>query len=239
MKLNITLYGRGKPLVLFHGWGYDQQVWAPLLSKLTHQYQLCLVDSPSFGYRGDVDWDEFKSELLARLPLQFALVGWSMGGLFATRLAIEAPDRVTHLVNVGSSPRFIQDLDWPGVERSAFITFYDNLASDPQKTLATFMGLQWPGYTTPTRIPSLTSLSAGLDVLLNWDLRESLLDLTMPVCYVFGRLDRVTPRALMQAMQKRFPNFDYHLFQQAAHVPFLSHQDQFVDVLNHFLLGSK
>lgn len=236
MKLNITLHGRGKPLVLFHGWGYDQQVWTPLLSKLTHQYQLYLVDLPGFGYSDDLDWDEFKCELLNRLPSHFALAGWSMGGLFATRLAIEVPTRVTHLLNIGSSPRFIQDQDWPGVERSAFITFYDNLASDPQKTLATFMGLQWPGHTTLTRIPSVKSLSAGLDVLLNWDLRESVSQLSMPVSFLFGRLDRVTPRILMHAMQKRFPNFDYHLFQQAAHVPFLSHQDQFAELLNEFLL---
>ena len=235
MNLNITIHGHGKPLVLFHGWGYDNQIWHAVLPALSCQYQLYLVDLPGFGLSDYMDWNEFKFVLLKKLPEQFALAGWSMGGLFATRLAIDAPTRVTHLLNIASSPRFIKDKHWPGVEREAFVAFYDNLATDPAKTLAQFMGLQWQGHTLPSRTPSLISLAAGLDALLTWDLRDSLAELTIPVCFLFGRLDTITPRKLMMTMQDRYPNFDYKMFHQAAHVPFLSHREQFSELLNEFL----
>lgn len=237
-SINMTIYGHGMPLVLFHGWGYDSHIWQTLFPHLSSQYQVYLVDLPGFGASDYLDWQEFKNSLLNRLPERFAIAGWSMGGLFATRLAIEAPTRVTHLLNIASTPRFIQDVDWPGVERSAFQAFYDNLATDPLKTLTQFMGLQWQGYTAPSRIPSLPSLTAGLEVLLTWDLRDALAELTMPVCFLFGRLDTITPRKLMTTMQTRYPQFDYKLFHQAAHVPFLSHTELFLELLQAWLVCS-
>lgn len=235
MNLNLTIHGHGQPLVLFHGWGYDSHIWSAVLPDLSNQYQIYLVDLPGFGLSDFMDWNEFKLILLEKLPEQFALVGWSMGGLFATRLAIEAPSRVTHLLNIASSPRFIKDEKWPGVEPEAFVAFYDNLATDPAKTLAQFLGLQSLRHNCSSRTPSLVSLAAGLDTLLTWDLRHSLTELSIPVSFLFGRLDTITPRKLMRTMQDRYPKFDYNMFHQAAHVPFLSHKEQFLELLNDFL----
>ena len=106
--LNITVHGRGKALVLLHGWGFDSQIWHSIQPELSNRYQLYLVDLPGFGLSPSVDWENFKSILLKQLPAHFAIAGWSMGGLFATRLAIEAPCRVSHLLNIASSPCFIR-----------------------------------------------------------------------------------------------------------------------------------
>ena len=82
MAVNVVNYGEGRPLVLFHGWGFDTCVWRSLLPLLTHQYQLYLVDLPGFGLTPLMEWDLFKEALLNQLPRRFALVGWSMGGSF-------------------------------------------------------------------------------------------------------------------------------------------------------------
>lgn len=235
MNINVTCHGKGTPLVFFHGWGYDSLIWHSLIPLLSTHYRLYLVDLPGFGASDLLDWEDFKTVLLKQLPQQFAVIGWSLGGLFAARLSIEVPHRVTQLFNIASSPRFIQDTDWPGSERSVFQTFYANLLASPAKALNQFMGLQWQGFHTPSKIPSLASLTAGLDVLLTWDLRASLNDLTIPVCFLFGRLDRVIPRSIMTAMQTYYPQFEYHVLNQAAHVPFLSHQAEFLDVFIRFL----
>lgn len=231
MKISITIHGKGYPLVFFHGWGYDSHIWHGLIPALSSRYQLHLVDLPGFGASDLLDWNDFKQILLNQLPVQFAVVGWSMGGLFATRLSIEAPQRVTHLFNVASSPRFIQDINWPGAQPQAFQAFYDKLVDNPRKALNDFMGLQWQGLHNPSNIPSLASLTAGLDVLLTWDLRNELNHLTIPVYFLFGRLDKVIPRQVMTAMQACFPQFNYQLLDKAAHVPFLSHTTLFLDSL--------
>jgi len=238
MNLHINKYGQGFPLVFFHGWGFDSQIWLPLVEKLAVKYQLILVDLPGFGLSPAMEWTIFKEKLLSQLPDKFALTGWSMGGLYAMRLAIEAPERVASLLNITASPRFIMDDSWPGVRRSVFSEFYKKLATDVQATLNEFIGLQIdtnkmplaPGYP-----PSSEGLESGLKILDFWDLREGLHDFDKPVCFMFGRLDPIVPIKTMQVMQQRYPDFHYVLFPRAAHMPFLSHRDEFIEKLVEFI----
>jgi len=234
---SLHIYGKGKPLVFFHGWGFDAQIWLPLVPLLSDHYQLYLVDLPGFGLTPPMTWDEFKLELLTHLPSTFALIGWSMGGLFATRLAIEEPDRVSHLIMVASSPCFIGNNDWPGVGLNLFKTFFQNLVLNPQQTLQDFMTLQLQGQNVQLgRAPSLPGLLSGLNILMSWDLRQDVSLLQMPVSYMFGRFDSIVPRTTMETMQASFPHFQYTLFPKAAHVPFLSHPTEFITAINGVIL---
>ncbi len=239
-NLHIITEGQGRPLVLFHGWGFDIKIWSPLLPLLTNQYQLYLVDLPGFGLTQPMEWDVFKSTLLKQLPERFALAGWSMGGLYATRLAIEVPERVTHLINISSSPYFIRENHWSGVAIQIFRAFYEDMKRDPLGTLRQFIALQLQDQTEmpsfmPLSAPSEVGLQEGLNTLVNWDLRQSLVHLDMPVLYMFGRLDTIIPRKTMLIMQAAYPRFKYILFSKAAHVPFLSHSDDFNIALEEFL----
>lgn len=236
--INITMQGQGNPLVLFHGWGFDSQIWSPLLSALTNHHQLYLVDLPGFGLTPQMEWEEFKPALINQLPANFSLAGWSMGGLFASRLAIEEPHRVSHLVNIASSPYFIREENWPGVDRHILQSFYHDVANNPQQTLQAFIKLQLQDQPLHMmeHMPTVNALRSGLDVLVNWDLRQALTHVNKPVFYMFGRLDAITPRKTMTTMQERYPYFNYLQFAKAAHVPFLSHPEQFIVALNEFLL---
>ncbi|KTD20678.1 alpha/beta fold hydrolase [Legionella londiniensis] len=238
MNVNLTIHGQGKPLVFFHGWGFDSHIWHPLIAKLEKHHQLFLVDLPGFGLTPSMAWEQFKFSLTRELPNRFALVGWSMGGMFATRLALEEPQIVTHLMNVTTSPRFIKDIGWPGVDKRIFQAFYQNLTQNPEKGLAQFIKLQLQGQTdvvVNAHPPALEGLQAGLELLLHWDLRQDLFSLDIPVCYLFGRLDAITPYLTMSAMGKIYPQFSYILLPRAAHAPFLSHPDQFIAELEKFL----
>lgn len=234
MNLHINIQGKGRPLVFFHGWGFDHRVWLRLAHFLSDRYCLYLVDLPGFGQSPVMSWDAFKKQLLQQLPEHFALVGWSMGGLFATRLALEEPERITYLLNIASSPRFIKEKNWPGVEQAIFNNFFLKLASEPTRTISEFIALQLKDQSYNYRFPpnpSLPGLEAGLQVLADWDLRQSLYTFTKPTGFMFGRLDTITPRMTMVTMQKLYPAFDYMMFDKAAHMPFLSHQDEFIAIL--------
>jgi pimeloyl-[acyl-carrier protein] methyl ester esterase len=238
VNINIVFEGQGNPLVLFHGWGFDSHIWYSLIPQLGQSHRLYLIDLPGFGSSSLMTWDRFKEELLKQLPDEFWLAGWSMGGLIATRLAIEAPHRVTHLVNIASSPYFIKDDTWPGINSDIFNTFYQNLTNNPAKTLNDFLNLQLQGQIVPlcSELPiNQDGLQYGLDLLVHWDLRPQLNGLKMPVLYLFGRLDGIVPRKLMSIMQTRYPQFNYIMFSKAAHAPFLSHPNEFIAVLKDFL----
>lgn len=85
------------------------------------------------------------------------------------------------------------------------------------------------------QIPDPASLKEGLHLLSNWDLREPLRCFTKPTCFMFGRLDAIIPRTTMAAMQKIYPHFTYIMFSKAAHMPFLSHQDEFITALERVI----
>ena len=238
MNLHLTRYGQGIPLVLLHGWGFDSHIWLPLVPLLQDSYELILVDLPGFGLSQLMEWPEFKQELLKRLPDRFALAGWSMGGLYATRLALEEPKRVQHLLNIASSPRFISDLIWPGVPKDVFSAFHQNLSSNVHNTLEEFVALQSNNLANDFVLghpPSQEGLNMGLSILESWDLREGLRDLAVPTCFFFGRLDPITPARTMNAMKWMYPDFKYVLFHRSAHMPFLSHTQDFITEISGFI----
>lgn len=238
MTLNIKSIGSGKPLVLLHGWGFDHTVWCNLVETIKNTYTIYLVDLPGFGNSPMIDWEAFKKSLLERLPAYFALLGWSMGGLYATRLALEVENRVTQLINVASSPRFLIDREWPGIEEKILAGFYKNVLKDSREALSQFIALQLQTSHYENRsnfLPSNAGLEAGLKTLATWDLRNNLDNLKCPACYMFGRLDGIVPSALRKAMQTRWPHFDYVLFNKSAHVPFISDKDVFIGELERFL----
>lgn len=239
--IKITKYGSGNPLVLFHGWGFDSQIWLPFVAYLESAgFELYLVDLPGFGSSSYMDWESFKEELLLQLPDRFACIGWSLGGLIATRLSIEVFPKVTQLINLTSLPRFIKTHDWMAVDEQVFNAFYKQFTQDPQKTRLNFINAQLKGQTLSDLYLSdkfdTEGLRAGLDCLIDWDLRVQLLDLKIPVCYVFGRLDAIIPRRMMLSMQRLYPNFKYVMIKKAAHAPFLSHPDELLDYLKEFLV---
>ncbi len=104
--------GNGPPLVMLIGTGSTMAEWDPaLLRLLAHKYRLILVDYPGVGFSGPWHGRSFDSLADATAGLMEAIhlpradvLGWSMGGFVAQRLAIEHPGRVSHLVLAGTNP---------------------------------------------------------------------------------------------------------------------------------------
>ena len=247
-RLAIQTYGSGAPLVLLHGWGFDRHIWQTILPDLLvlpQAYQIFLVDLPGFGESPMLDWSEFKAQLLDAVPEPFTIAGWSLGGLFATRLASEAPRRIKKLLQIASTPYFIRTEDWAGIALETLDFFYQDFAAAPQMTRQRFVQAQLPegmtwdengSFDAPRHVSSLDladdcqiGLFEGLMVLKNWDLRAHLAQLTMPVAYLFGRLDRIVPRKTLPVLQQAYPHFHYTLLPRAGHMPFLSHRAAFID----------
>lgn len=88
------LSGKGKLVVLLHGWGDDHRTFSGLRKELEGNYQVLALDLPGFGetQRPPEVWDldnyaEFVKDALAKLELgqPYAVVGHSNGGALAIR----------------------------------------------------------------------------------------------------------------------------------------------------------
>ncbi len=104
--------GEGPPLVMLIGTGSTMAEWDPALFRLlAREHRLILFDYPGLGLSGPWHGRSFDSlarataELLGAIGVEKAdVLGWSMGGFVAQRLAIEHPEAVDHLVLAGTNP---------------------------------------------------------------------------------------------------------------------------------------
>ncbi len=104
--------GHGAPLLMLTGTGSTMAEWDPaLLHLLARRRRLILLDYPGVGRSGPWRGRDFDSLADATAGLMRAIgveradvLGWSLGGFVAQRLAIEHPGRVSRLILAGTNP---------------------------------------------------------------------------------------------------------------------------------------
>jgi pimeloyl-[acyl-carrier protein] methyl ester esterase len=187
--------------------------------------------------------------VLAALPARCVLLGWSLGGKMAMEIARRHPARVAALVLVSSTPRFAQSIDWPhGLDAGQFETFRSLVERDWRQTLSDFVWLQLRGSrnaaTTQQQVeaaltrhgaPHPDALRRGLDLLGAVDLRSHVAAIEQPALLIAGQNDRVTPPAATRWIADTLPQARFEQIPRAGHASFLSHTDEFVELVQPFL----
>lgn len=249
--LHIDVTGQGPDLVLLHGWGLNAEVWSSLLAELTPHFRLHLVDLPGFGHSplelvAEFSLNELADAVLAAVPEKAYWLGWSMGGLVATQAALNHPSRVQGLILVASSPRFLQDGSWKGIRPDVLEMFTEQLDDDLAATLDRFLAIQAMGSASLRKdmktlrnavlsrpLPDKQALRKGLNILAETDLRPQLAELQCRVLRIYGRLDSLAPPT--QAVHlAELEEAHHEVISGAAHAPFISHRDEFLESLLAF-----
>jgi pimeloyl-ACP methyl ester carboxylesterase len=98
-------HGAGEPLVLLHGVGLDRTIWDPLLPYL-EGFEVVLCDLPGHGaspaLAGPTDLAALAAAVREVVDRPAHVVGFSLGGLVAERLALDEPDGVRSLTLVAT-----------------------------------------------------------------------------------------------------------------------------------------
>jgi 2-succinyl-6-hydroxy-2,4-cyclohexadiene-1-carboxylate synthase len=107
----VSERGVGAPqaLVLLHGFGGTRRMWDGVVAHLDRErYRPLALDLPGHGqassHAGPITFEICVAAVLEATPERFALCGYSMGGRIALHVAFAAPERVTRLVLIASSP---------------------------------------------------------------------------------------------------------------------------------------
>ncbi len=111
VRLAVQDLGGGPALVLLAGWGLSHQVWQRQVQRLHRSFRTLAIDLRGHGDSdapvGDYSIRQHAAdvaEVLRALGVRHAaVVGWSMGGQVAFRLAAENPDLVRRLVLVSTN----------------------------------------------------------------------------------------------------------------------------------------
>ena len=261
-ELHVDIVGDGPDLVLLHGWGLNSACWQSIVPLLSAHYRLHLVDLPGFGFSHD---GYFASRSLADItdalvkvvPDNAVWLGWSLGGLCATHFALVHPQRVSALVTVASSPKFMatsqvnESAAWPGIAGKVLAQFQQQLKQNLSQTINRFLAIQAMGSETAKQDikqlksllaarpqPHEQALSNGLRLLETVDLRGQLASLTMPFYRCYGRLDSLVPQATVVWMDRYLPQSPSLIFKASSHAPFISEPILFVNKLQAFINNS-
>ena len=79
-------------IVLIPGYMCDQNMWSNQLDILKKKYKVII---PQLNIGDSIE--KFKSNTLKLLPEKFSVIGFSMGGFVALKMAIEEKERVKDL----------------------------------------------------------------------------------------------------------------------------------------------
>lgn len=261
-NLHIEMIGTGPNLVLIHGWGMSGAVWQPLIKPLSKIFTLHIVDLPGMGFSRPIEpyhLHALAEKVSERLPANADILGWSLGGQVAMRIALDYPDLVRRLVLVGATPCFVNksfDLHnaeyhstWDfGIDPEVFSNFADSVNEDYHKTMMQFLTLQCMGASDARSTvkmlrnkfaerpaPSSQTLFRALNILLDTDLRSEVQHLRKPTLLIHGDRDSLAPVQAAHWMMQNLPLAFLRVVAGASHAPFLSHQAHFINAVEQFL----
>jgi pimeloyl-[acyl-carrier protein] methyl ester esterase len=253
MSLHVERAGHGPALVLLHGWGLHGGIWKDLAAALADRFTLITVDLPGHGHSRATAMPEqlaAVTDLIAEgVDETAAWLGWSLGGLVALDVANRYPHKVTRLVLVDSTPRFVQNADWqPAMPPDVFNQFAVSLENDYRATVLRFLSLQAGNDDEGRRLiktlrgeifargePDPQSLAHGLALLAHSDLRQAVSGIATPVLVIQGQHDRLVPPAAGVWLAATLPQARLETIDSAGHAPFLSHPQRFLNTLRGFL----
>jgi pimeloyl-ACP methyl ester carboxylesterase len=215
----VLMAGRGSPLVYFHGAGTVTRF--DFAEPWTREFKVIVPFHPGFGESADDpafteihDYVLHYLDLFAALGLsRVRLVGQSMGGFIATKLASEHGYLVEKLALVCPI-----GIPTPGITTTDFLKLPPEqlpalLAVDPQ-TVIKHLPTGPPGEAFIAERVKETSTATRLLGAASYDtkLPRWLHRLSMPTLIVWGKQDRLTPTAQHQVWAKALPKAQVKLF---------------------------
>jgi pimeloyl-[acyl-carrier protein] methyl ester esterase len=233
-------------LVFFHGWGASGRVWERQVAAFGDRVTVLTPTAPVW----EAGWfSEFLRSLrkLRETPLRECwLVGWSLGGmLLLEALSTFAGPSPAGLVLVGVAPVFTRRPDYPWGQPPAVIRAMRRaLTGNPQQVLAEFAEqCLAPGEKASVSqareafaVPVVSgTLAAGLDYLLNCDLRPLLPRLPAGAVVIQGQEDRIVPPAQGRFLAEQLSGARLNLLPGAGHLPFLTQAAAFNGILEKCL----
>ena len=246
----ICVLGKGPDLVMLHGWGMHKGIWGDFANRLAARFRLHLVDLPGHGEASRLDCSfstsEFAKAVADHTP-PAAWLGWSLGGQVAIRAALDRQEKVSQLVLLCTNPSFVTTNGWQFAQNlRVFEEFSNELEQDLPQTLDRFMRLQVTGSVNARQslrqmqaaqleLPAIEALRSGLNILGSENLAGLLKDIRTPCQVIGGSEDRLVPIKAVRLSAELILGAEFHEFEGAGHVPFISHGEELAQLITEFI----
>lgn len=248
--VHYEVYGKGKPVILLHGWLGSWRLWENTMQALGSNYRTYAIDFWGFGESGKrrqsylvSDFVELVAQFMTALGIVNApLVGHSMGGTVSLMTALRYQDLVSKVVIIGSPIRgdsLVRLLKLASVPWVANLLFKQmalfrktlRLAAPLLNSRSDFPDLIVSDLSQTTLASFLTSIAS----LRQIDLTNGNFQLAKPILGIYGQKDNLVNPSEWRTLENVFPHATTRLYPNQKHFPMLDHESTFQDDLRTFL----
>ncbi len=248
--VHYEVYGRGRPVILLHGWLGSWGLWQETMTYLGRFYRTYALDFWGFGESGKKretyavqDFVSLVDQFMGHLGIDSApLVGHSMGGTVSLSVAIQYPRRARKVVVVGS-PIVGSSLAWAlkmAGRRPIAVMLFNMMWA-----FRLGMRVASPFICKDPRFPdmmdkdlsrtTLESFLLSIASLRRTDLRPFLDQIHIPVMGMYGDKDIIVHPKQWQPLLGGVPHARIERFEQAGHFIMLDDPEPFMHKLKQFL----
>lgn len=255
VKVFIQDWGKGKPIVLIHGWPLSHRMFEYQASDIaSHGSRAVAVDLRGFG-ESDKPWegndydtwaDDVGKVIKDRNLKDVTLAGFSMGGAIAMHYAATHDDpRVTKLALIAAAgPCLTRKRDNPvGVPRQVWDKFLEAEARDRANFKHVFvkdffakslsLELQHWLESLGMQVSARASLRS-LEEMGDRDLRQELNGVKIPTRIFHGAKDKIVPIAMAEEQKRLINGAALVRFLASGHGLFLDEKDKLFEELIKF-----
>jgi len=235
-------FGEGEPLVLVPGLGTTRRMWDAIAPDLASFFSVILIDNRSVGLsvakrhpNSTADWAADIIELLDFLQLSRAhVLGVSLGGIIAQRLAVDHPSRVDRLVLVSCADCFSPYLrEMAGLlghslrhfPREVFVRTVELLAASPEYLDSHASQAEQRVLAKCRSGISGKAIARQLRALSCSEIDSRHYRITAPTLVIAGEHDAMIPSCYSRRMAERIPDSRFLVVPGAGHNPLVDAGD--------------
>ncbi len=257
-KTHYIEKGKGKPVLLLHGFFYDSYLWAANIDALAENFKVYVLDLWGFGYSTreplDYGYQLYVDQVLLFMNSlgisRASLVGQSMGGGTAILFCVQHRKRVNKLLLVAPAglpnplPLTVQFFNLP---RSGEFFLGLNSNAIRRKNLRDFWIhnaelLTESYFDNVTRFHKIDKTTEVLLTILRKQFFDKLNDkihllaqMEVPILLVWGREDKAVPLRCGQEMHRILKSSRLEIIDNAGHVPNFECAEEFNQLAVDFL----
>ena len=197
-------------LMILNGWAASPHAWD----------LCCCADGPHvrmFSYLDQING--FPERALEESKEKVVIMGWSMGGSGALRLACRYPERIKGLVLLAATPRMMKANNWMGMSERRINAFESAVKITHGQA---FFDLP-PGKPNPYMTDTDENLAKGIAYLRQTDIRLDLIDLlgsgkaTFPVKVFQSERDGIVRPENVRFLEAVFPQAEVTMVPGSEH----------------------
>ncbi|MCD6045094.1 MAG: bioH [Gammaproteobacteria bacterium] len=218
------------------GWGFSADIF-------NHG---ALADNTCFGMNyfnySDMSIEDIALQLSNAITKPGTIVAWSLGGLFAIKIASLFPDKVKKLILLASQPKLLAEIGHSGIDPKTIQVFIKSACQDFSQLKKKFISeVNFPNknflYRNSLNTYFLDNFSGQLKDLSKFfsaDLRDEYSHLRKEILHIIGGKDAVLKQN-EQCLRKTNSNITVVHIAEAGHGGFLTHAKLYRSVMDEFI----